>query len=91
MCPKLSKCHDDRLLQCKGKLAGSVGQFACPLTISLYGPHPDCDAVGGTIEDNVLGIQQDKRKLMRLAFGEKKGKRDKVETGRLADIQRLLQ
>lgn len=46
--------------------------------------------VEDTIEDNVLDIQQDKRKLMRLAFGEKKGKRDEVKTGRLADIQRLL-
>ena len=46
--------------------------------------------VEGTIEDSVLDIQQDKRKLMRLAFGEKKGKRDQVKTGRLADIQRLL-
>jgi SWI/SNF-related matrix-associated actin-dependent regulator of chromatin subfamily A3 len=46
--------------------------------------------VEGTIEDSVLDIRQDKRKLMRLAFGEKKGKRDQVKTGRLADIQRLL-
>jgi SWI/SNF-related matrix-associated actin-dependent regulator of chromatin subfamily A3 len=46
--------------------------------------------VEGTIEDSVLDIQQDKRKLMRLAFGEKKGKRDQVKTGRLADIQRML-
>jgi SWI/SNF-related matrix-associated actin-dependent regulator of chromatin subfamily A3 len=46
--------------------------------------------VEGTIEDSVLDIQQDKTKLMRLAFGEKKGKRDQVKTGRLADIQRLL-
>ncbi|KAM0723526.1 hypothetical protein Q7P37_000513 [Cladosporium fusiforme] len=46
--------------------------------------------VEGTIEDSVLEIQQDKRKLMRLAFGEKKGKRDQVKTGQLADIQRLL-
>lgn len=46
--------------------------------------------VEGTIEDSVLDIQQDKRKLMRLAFGEKKGNRDQVKTGRLADIQRLL-
>jgi SWI/SNF-related matrix-associated actin-dependent regulator of chromatin subfamily A3 len=46
--------------------------------------------VEGTIEDSVLDIQQDKRKLMRLAFGEKKGKRDQIKTGRLADIQRML-
>lgn len=46
--------------------------------------------VEGTIEDSVLEIQQDKRKLMRLAFAEKDGKRDKVKTGGLADIQRLL-
>lgn len=46
--------------------------------------------VEGSIEDSVLDIQQEKRKLMRLAFGEKKGKRDQVKSGRLADIQRLL-
>ncbi|KAK6438488.1 hypothetical protein LTR95_005306 [Oleoguttula sp. CCFEE 5521] len=43
-----------------------------------------------TIEDQVLTIQQEKRRLMRLAFGEKSGKRDQVKQGRLADIQRLL-
>jgi len=46
--------------------------------------------VENSIEDSVLDIQQEKRKLMRLAFGEKKGKRDQVKSGRLADIQRLL-
>lgn len=62
--------------------------------VHRLGQKKDCRVfrlvVEGTIEDNVLGIQQDKRKLMRLAFGEKKGKRDQVKTGRLADIQRLL-
>ncbi|KAK5136804.1 hypothetical protein LTR08_002100 [Meristemomyces frigidus] len=48
--------------------------------------------VDKTIEDQVLEIQAEKRKLMRLAFSEGEGKRDggKVKTGRLADIQRLL-
>lgn len=62
--------------------------------VHRFGQKKDCRVfrlvVEGTIEDNVLNIQQDKRKLMRLAFGEKKGKRDEVKTGRLADIQRLL-
>jgi SWI/SNF-related matrix-associated actin-dependent regulator of chromatin subfamily A3 len=62
--------------------------------VHRLGQKKDCRVfrlvVEGTIEDNVLSIQQDKRKLMRLAFGEKKGKRDEVKTGRLADIQRLL-
>ncbi|KAK3707763.1 hypothetical protein LTR37_011940 [Vermiconidia calcicola] len=43
-----------------------------------------------SIEENTIRIQQEKRKLMKLAFSEKVGKRDKVQTGRLADIQRLL-
>jgi SWI/SNF-related matrix-associated actin-dependent regulator of chromatin subfamily A3 len=63
--------------------------------VHRLGQKKDCRVfrlvVEGTIEDNVLSIQQDKRKLIRLAFGEKKGKRDDVKTGRLADIQRLLQ
>jgi SWI/SNF-related matrix-associated actin-dependent regulator of chromatin subfamily A3 len=63
--------------------------------VHRLGQKKDCRVfrlvVEGTIEDNVLSIQQDKRRLMRLAFGEKKGKRDDVKTGRLADIQRLLQ
>ena len=44
----------------------------------------------GSIEEATIQIQQEKRKLMRLAFSEKEGKRDQVKTGRLADIQRLL-
>lgn len=44
----------------------------------------------GSVEESTLKIQQDKRNLMRLAFSEKDGKRDKVKAGRLADIQRLL-
>lgn len=45
-----------------------------------------------SIEDQVLGVQKDKRKLMNLAFGEKggQGKREKVKQGRLGDIERLL-
>jgi len=63
--------------------------------VHRLGQKKDCRVfrlvVEGTIEDSVLSIQRDKRKLMRLAFGEKKGKRDEVKSGRLADIQRLLQ
>ena len=41
-----------------------------------------------SIEDTVLEIQQEKRKLMMTAFQEKSNKR---AGARLADIQRLLQ
>jgi SWI/SNF-related matrix-associated actin-dependent regulator of chromatin subfamily A3 len=43
-----------------------------------------------SIEEGTLEIQADKRKLMKLAFSEREGKRDRVKTGRLADIQNLL-
>lgn len=43
-----------------------------------------------SIEEQTIRIQEDKRKLMQLAFSEKDGKRQKAKTGRLADIQRLL-
>ena len=43
-----------------------------------------------TIEEGTIKVQQDKRKLMRLAFSEKEGKRDKAKTGRLNDIRKLL-
>jgi SWI/SNF-related matrix-associated actin-dependent regulator of chromatin subfamily A3 len=44
-----------------------------------------------SIEESVLKLQEDKRKLMRLALAEGKGKRDKAKQSRLADIARLLQ
>jgi SWI/SNF-related matrix-associated actin-dependent regulator of chromatin subfamily A3 len=44
----------------------------------------------GSIEESVLEIQEDKRKLMALALSEKKGKRGGEKGTRLADIQRLL-
>jgi len=43
-----------------------------------------------SIEESVLKLQEDKRKLMRLALAEGKGKRDKAKQSRLADIERLL-
>lgn len=43
-----------------------------------------------TIEEATIQVQQDKRKLMRLAFSERAGKRDNAQTGRLDDIRRLL-
>ncbi|CAK1367714.1 unnamed protein product [Cercospora beticola] len=43
-----------------------------------------------TIEEKTLSIQEDKRKLMMLAFSEQKNKRMAARTNRLADIQRLL-
>ena len=44
----------------------------------------------GSIEQRVLDIQAEKRKLMMTAFREGEGKRSKKGTSRLADIQRLL-
>ncbi|KAF2015748.1 hypothetical protein BU24DRAFT_422060 [Aaosphaeria arxii CBS 175.79] len=50
--------------------------------------------VEGSIEQRVLGIQEDKRKLMGLAFAEKEGERKRKGNRRagagLADLQRLL-
>ncbi len=46
--------------------------------------------VDKSIEDSTLRIQAEKRDLMKLAFAEREGKRDKIKTGRLADIQALL-
>jgi SWI/SNF-related matrix-associated actin-dependent regulator of chromatin subfamily A3 len=46
--------------------------------------------VEGSIEERVLGIQEEKRRLMGLAFAEKEGgKRRKAGAG-LADLERLL-
>lgn len=45
----------------------------------------------GSIEERVLEIQTDKRKLMNLAFSEAAGKRDAGgKSARLADIEKLL-
>ncbi|EME49117.1 hypothetical protein DOTSEDRAFT_67996 [Dothistroma septosporum NZE10] len=44
----------------------------------------------GSIEEDTLAVQADKRKLMMVAFSEKSNKRDGARSGRLADIQRLL-
>jgi SWI/SNF-related matrix-associated actin-dependent regulator of chromatin subfamily A3 len=48
--------------------------------------------IEGSIEETTIQIQQDKRKLMQLAFSEREGtgKREKAKTSRWADIQRLL-
>ncbi|GME26052.1 putative snf2 family helicase protein [Neofusicoccum parvum] len=46
--------------------------------------------VEGTVEENVLQIQEDKRKLMRLAFSEKAKERKKGREARLGDLERLL-
>lgn len=43
-----------------------------------------------SIEDTVLGIQAEKRKLIMTAFQEKVGKRGKEGAARLGDIERLL-
>ncbi|EGP87933.1 SNF2 family DNA-dependent ATPase domain-containing protein [Zymoseptoria tritici IPO323] len=44
----------------------------------------------GSIEEETIRIQTDKRKLMALAFSEKSNKRAAPKTSRIADIQRLL-
>ncbi|KAK0659302.1 Helicase-like transcription factor [Lasiodiplodia hormozganensis] len=46
--------------------------------------------VEGTVEENVLRIQEDKRKLMRLAFSEKSKEKKKDRGARVADLERLL-
>ncbi|KAL9104261.1 MAG: hypothetical protein Q9163_000757 [Psora crenata] len=46
--------------------------------------------VEGTIEENVLEIQAEKRRLMSMAFQEKSAKRGEGKASRLADIERLL-
>jgi len=47
--------------------------------------------VEGSIEERTLDIQRDKRKLMMLAFGERKSKRDgSSKEARMRDIARLL-
>ena len=46
--------------------------------------------IRGTIEERVLGVQAEKRKLMMTAFREDEGKRGKKGTSRLSDIQKLL-
>jgi len=44
----------------------------------------------GSIEENVLRIQEEKRRLMGLAFAEKEGGRKKRAGRGLADVERLL-
>ncbi|SMR50835.1 unnamed protein product [Zymoseptoria tritici ST99CH_1E4] len=44
----------------------------------------------GSIEEETIRIQTDKRKLMALAFSEKSNQRAAPKTSRIADIQRLL-
>lgn len=46
--------------------------------------------VEGSVEERTLDIQKDKRKLMMLAYGERKSKRDGGKAARMADIQKLL-
>ena len=41
----------------------------------------------GSIEERVLGVQAEKRKLMMTAFRENEGKRGKKTTNRLGDIK----
>ncbi|KAF2084192.1 SNF2 family helicase [Saccharata proteae CBS 121410] len=44
----------------------------------------------GSIEEAVLDIQENKRKLMQLAFAEKADKKKQGRTARMADLERLL-
>ncbi|OJD35014.1 snf2 family helicase [Diplodia corticola] len=46
--------------------------------------------VEGTVEENVLRIQEDKRRLMQLAFSEKAKEKKKDRGARVADLERLL-
>lgn len=64
--------------------------------VHRLGQTKDCTVwrliVEGSVEESVLQIQQDKRKLMQLALSDKKGKRNAAaaKTTRLDDIERLL-
>jgi SWI/SNF-related matrix-associated actin-dependent regulator of chromatin subfamily A3 len=44
----------------------------------------------GSIEESVLKIQEDKRKLAQLAFADKEGKKETKKNARLDDIARIL-
>jgi SWI/SNF-related matrix-associated actin-dependent regulator of chromatin subfamily A3 len=47
--------------------------------------------VEGSVEERVLGIQDEKRKLMSLAFAEKEGRKKKRAAGAgVQDLMRLL-
>ncbi|KAF1929812.1 uncharacterized protein M421DRAFT_419589 [Didymella exigua CBS 183.55] len=47
--------------------------------------------VEGSVEERVLGIQSDKRRLMAMAFAEKEGgKKKNIRSGGLSDLTRLL-
>jgi SWI/SNF-related matrix-associated actin-dependent regulator of chromatin subfamily A3 len=47
--------------------------------------------VEDSVEERVLGIQSDKRRLMAMAFAEKEGgKKKNVRSGGLGDLTRLL-
>ncbi|KAF2876283.1 SNF2 family N-terminal domain-containing protein [Massariosphaeria phaeospora] len=46
--------------------------------------------VQGSVEERVLGIQEEKRRLMGLAFAEKEGGRKRRAGAGLADLERLL-
>ena len=41
---KLAPYIDERALDCEGRLAGPMGHFDCPLTVSLFGPDPESEA-----------------------------------------------
>jgi SWI/SNF-related matrix-associated actin-dependent regulator of chromatin subfamily A3 len=46
--------------------------------------------VEGSVEERVLGIQEEKRRLMGLAFAEKEGGKKKKKAGGVEDLMRLL-
>ncbi|PVH97783.1 hypothetical protein DM02DRAFT_657940 [Periconia macrospinosa] len=46
--------------------------------------------VDGSIEEKVIGIQEDKRRLMSLAFADKQDARKKSRAAGIADFERLL-
>ncbi len=46
--------------------------------------------MGGSIEERVLGVQSEKRRLAGMALREKGGRKRRGGEGRVGDIQRLL-
>lgn len=76
MAEKLAKYIDKRWLHCEGKLAGTIGDFDCPLTISLFGPDPN------TEEGCALTERMNSDKLSTKALKEAERKRKQEEKER---------
>lgn len=75
MAEKLAKYIDNHWLHCEGKLAGYMGEFDCPLTVSLFGPDPNTDE-GRALVERMNG---DKLSTKALKEAERARKRQEKE------------